>query len=180
MMNKGDLRKNLMAQRLAMDPRDWRQKSERLCQELFVWLKGHPDFDKIALFRSFRQEPDLQYFEAVWDQRQLYYPKTEADGRMDFFPHPGVFVKGRYGIEEPDGTGKALVPDARTLILVPGLAYDPNGYRLGYGGGYYDRYFHRLPCSRIGLCFAEFLLPGLPSEAHDQRVSQVLTERGIC
>lgn len=181
-MDKALLRKELLDKRLAIAPEDWRTRSDRLCQELVRWLKTQ-SFTKIALFRSYRQEPDLRPLETLWDITQLFYPKTiDTKGQMEFFAHPGSkgFTLGRWGLEEPEATESPLLPDSETIIVVPGVAYDPEGYRLGYGGGYYDRYFHRHPCSRIGICFHEFLLPRLPQDAHDQRVSYVLTDKGIC
>lgn len=181
-MDKNALRKALLERRLAMPSDAWQIKSHALCQELERWVRSK-GFDKIALFRSYRREPDLRPFEALWNKDQLFFPKTiDAQGLMEFFPYPAdhQFIKGRWGLEEPPALGPALIPDAKTVIVVPALAYDLGGYRLGYGGGYYDRYFHRHPCSRIGVCFHDFLLKDLPSEAHDQRVSHVLTDRGIC
>jgi 5-formyltetrahydrofolate cyclo-ligase len=180
-MSKTALRKEMLEKRKALTDEDWQSKSAAMCQELLLWLKTQ-DFTKLGLFRSFRREPDLRPFETLWGQDGLYYPKTiNAQGHMEFFPYPAAgFETGRWGLEEPPARGAPLVPDSRTLILVPGVAYDRDGYRLGYGGGYYDRYFHRHPCSRMGLCFADFLLPQLPAEAHDQRVSYVMTELGLC
>jgi 5-formyltetrahydrofolate cyclo-ligase len=66
------------------------------------------------------------------------------------------------------------------LVLVPGLAFDRNGYRMGYGGGVYDRLLSRTPQARhIGLFFSQQFVHALPKESFDQKMDIVLTEKGI-
>lgn len=89
---------------------------------------------------------------------------------------------GHYGILEPDpqlvksGEIKELPKSRIGLVLVPGLAFDQDGFRLGYGGGYYDRYLADYAGISIGLAFAECLTPELPRESFDKPVSLVLTD----
>lgn len=83
---------------------------------------------------------------------------------------------GTYGILEPKGTA-VIPPEAIDLILVPGVAFDRDGFRLGQGGGYYDRYLARYGGLAVGLCFAECVTEHLPHGVYDQAVQRVLTER---
>lgn len=84
-------------------------------------------------------------------------------------------VSGAYGILEPGGT--RVVPSAALeLIVVPGVAFDLTGHRLGYGKGYYDRYLHTRRGQLAGLCFDFQLVETLPAEAHDVRMNLVVTE----
>ena len=83
---------------------------------------------------------------------------------------------GAYGIPSPVGAPTdAQIID---LVIVPGLAFTRDGQRLGQGGGYYDRYLPLLrpECVTIGVCFDEQIVPAVPGEAHDQRVSRVVTD----
>ena len=79
------------------------------------------------------------------------------------------------------GRGHTLVPfdgeadDPAALVLMPGLAFDPQGHRLGYGGGFYDRFLAAEPHPTIALCYAFQLLPQLETEAHDIPVDAVLS-----
>ena len=72
-----------------------------------------------------------------------------------------------------------LQPQPGDLMLVPALAYDRAGRRLGRGGGYYDRCLAQLDCCAVGLIRAEFLLDALPTAWNDMPVAAVVTEQGI-
>jgi 5-formyltetrahydrofolate cyclo-ligase len=86
-----------------------------------------------------------------------------------------ALVPGAFGILEPGGT--QVVPlAALELIVVPGVAFDLAGHRLGYGKGYYDRYLHERKGQLVGLCFDFQLVEKLPAEAHDVRMNMVVTE----
>jgi len=82
-----------------------------------------------------------------------------------------------YGIAEPLPTARAVVPD---VVLVPLLAFDDEGHRLGYGGGYYDRTFDSLPqARRIGIAYAGQEVENVPREPHDHRLDMIVTEKGV-
>jgi len=82
-----------------------------------------------------------------------------------------------YGIPEPLATAPAVMP---VLILVPLLAFDADGHRLGYGGGYYDRTFDALKTARaVGIAYAGQEVPLLPREDHDHPLDAVITEAGL-
>lgn len=89
---------------------------------------------------------------------------------------PGVALRaGRFGTAEP--TGESVVP---TVVLVPLLAFDRSGRRLGYGGGYYDRTLERMPgILAIGCGFAVQEVDRVPTETHDRRLNAVATEAGV-
>jgi len=96
-------------------------------------------------------------------------------------------MPGAYGIPEPDPrVCEPVTLSAAAAVIVPGLAFDRAGGRLGYGAGYYDRLFHRFEAEglamplRIGLAFAVQLVGRVPKEAHDRAVDLVVTERGPC
>ncbi|MDE2120797.1 MAG: 5-formyltetrahydrofolate cyclo-ligase [Betaproteobacteria bacterium] len=88
---------------------------------------------------------------------------------------PGQALRsGAYGIAEPEPDEPAVEPD---LLLVPCLGFGPDGLRLGYGGGYYDRYLeHRAAVRTIGLAFEACRVEGLRAEAHDRPLDVILTE----
>lgn len=87
-------------------------------------------------------------------------------------------LEGKFGIPEPDET--LAQPDLtdKTVCIVPGLAFTESGQRLGYGGGFYDRFITAFPqvCC-IGLCFEEQIADRLPSEEHDALADQIITEK---
>lgn len=84
---------------------------------------------------------------------------------------------GYRGVREP--SGPRIDPGVVDVAVVPGVAFDPHGGRLGHGGGHYDRLLARLPepCLRVGVCFACQVVPRVPRAAHDEPVDVVITER---
>ncbi len=123
------------------------------------------------------------------------------DGRMIFRATPGfcpeALLAGRYGIAEPPeddrfpllfGTNAPpQIPHptlTRVLLILPGLGFDDEGYRLGYGGGYYDRLLATLadaavPVTTVGLCHSACRIPRLPRQAHDRAADILIDERSV-
>ena len=102
-------------------------------------------------------------------------PRCYDNGIMHFYRYNGILVKGKYNIPEPD-TDELLVPKMGDLMLVPGLAFDSDGYRVGQGGGYYDRYLEKQHCTTVGVCRNRFLLTQAPRTWNDLPVNYVITE----
>ncbi len=87
---------------------------------------------------------------------------------------------GQFGIPEPeDDDSKRVSPAGLDLALVPALAFDRSGARVGYGKGFYDRLLAECPAVAAGLCFSEQLAGKIPCEPHDRRVQILVTEKGI-
>jgi len=110
-------------------------------------------------------------------------PKVENDSRILKFIHwsqDSKLTKGAYGIMEPE-TGEEVEPD---ILIVPMLAFDRKGYRLGQGGGYYDatleHYRAKKAIQAVGVAFAsQAVLFTLPAEEHDQKMDWIITPQGI-
>lgn len=81
-----------------------------------------------------------------------------------------------YGILEPDGKATEISKDQIDVIIVPGAGFDREGYRIGYGGGYYDRFLDGFSGFSLGLAFKESMVECLPQEDHDMRVDFVITD----
>jgi 5-formyltetrahydrofolate cyclo-ligase len=115
--------------------------------------------------------------------RTLLLPRMEAGRKIAFAPVTAetVLRSGRLGVLEPPSTAPAMRLGARDLVLIPGVAFDRTGARLGRGGGWYDRSLPRGPgAPRIfGLAYAFQLIDSVPCEPHDRRVDAVVTEEGI-
>ena len=131
----------------------------------------------IFAFMPLQSEVDiLAVLRDAYAHKHLALPVTQAEGTLTFHPVHTLssLVRGRYNILEPAQT-QIAEPDARTLIIVPAMAYTPNHERLGRGKGYYDRYLsqHR-QSSTIGVCRTHQLLDHLPSASWDIPVMRVL------
>ncbi len=87
-----------------------------------------------------------------------------------------VLVDNHHAIAEPRADAPRVTPD---IVLVPLLAFDLTGHRLGYGGGYYDRTLAALSARAIGIAYAGQEVETLPHEPHDQALEAVLTENGL-
>lgn len=137
--------------------------------------------DTVLLFASFRSEVD------TWDianklilkNIKIAYPVCGKNGIMTFhtIKNTGQLKDSTYGICEPDISLPEPEITDKTVCIVPALAFTENGGRLGYGGGYYDRFLMKYPkLYTIGLAYEKCLTETLPLEDHDVKVRKIITE----
>ncbi len=136
----------------------------------------------VLLYAAMRDELDVAGLVAPIHERggRTLFPRVRDDELEIVAAHDlRTLQLGYRGIREP--AGPALDPDIVDAVVVPGVAYDPHGGRLGQGGGYYDRLLPRLPATavRIGVCFACQVVPWVPRQEHDAGVDLVVTERAV-
>lgn len=165
-------------QRQAMRADELSARSLEVCQLLLPWLQAKGAVH-LAVYRSLRLEISLAWLEEKWPSEELYYPRIGREaGSMNFHLGPPV-MQNSLGIEEPRAEA-ALLPDSeRSYMLVPALAFDREGHRLGYGGGYYDRYLQNFAGWTIGISLEAYFMSHLPRELHDRGVDFVACESGI-
>ncbi len=136
----------------------------------------------VAGYHAHRDEADPALLLQALAKRGVHiaFPRVIAkDAALEFhrIPDGEVLQPGMFGIHEPLAHWPMVAPD---VLLVPLLAFDDDGYRLGYGGGYYDRSLAALPRARaIGIAYAGQRVDILPRDAHDCRLDAVLTENGL-
>jgi 5-formyltetrahydrofolate cyclo-ligase len=159
----------------------WRAKSDRLCEH----LQKSPLFAQartVLAYFSFRQEPDLSPLfenEYCWGfprcvGRSLHWHTWSPR-------HPQRLQKSAYGIDEPSDASPIIQPQDVDLILVPTVACDMQGYRLGYGGGFYDRMLSQFKWAQIptiGIVFDYARLSHLPVDSWDRPLQSICTEEG--
>ena len=142
-------------------------------------LEAHPAFQQahtILIYHSLPDEVNTHDFIRKWSvQKQILLPVVIGnDLELRLYTGPQDLKEGAYGIEEPVGepfTDYASID----LAIIPGVAFDAHGNRLGRGKGYYDRLLPRLPHTyKIGICFPFQLLEEVPTEALDVRMDEVL------
>jgi 5-formyltetrahydrofolate cyclo-ligase len=141
---------------------------------------------KIALYAAMRGEvgTDLIRERCLAAAAFLYYPRMCEDGNLTFFRHEenDGWERGRFDIPEPrSAPGREGIRKGFDLVLVPGLAFDAAGRRLGQGHGYYDRFLTGLggTAMTVGLAFSWQLVPEVPVDAWDISVDAVVTENGV-
>ena len=149
--------------------------TERLLQHLF-----YQEAKTIATYLSFPHEFQTHELieQALKDGKKVLIPKTYPKGRMDFVVYdPQQLVKTSFGLLEPQGDLEVVDASQIDLIHVPGLAFTTEGYRIGYGGGYYDRYLKHFTghtLSPVYPCQIQDFIP----ENHDIPVQEVLIDEG--
>ncbi len=110
--------------------------------------------------------------------KRVGLPRMLPGGRLEVrqFVPGAPMVSAAFGIQEPSAQAPLLAAEEIQLALIPAVCYDRQGFRLGFGGGYYDRWLARFAGETVGLCRECLLQRRLPREAHDLPVQTVLTE----
>ena len=117
---------------------------------------------------------------ALAEGKTVAVPKVEGR-EMTFYRITGEadLAPGSFGILEPKESCPAIWPAAGDVMLLPGAAFDREGHRIGYGGGYYDRFFDRYHGPAALLCREKLLSDQVPMEEHDKRFSLIVTEKDV-
>jgi len=177
--SRAALRERLLAARAALADRDAR--SAALANRVARWLQTMP-LARLAFFWPIRGEPDLAPMVARWlaadAGRRAALPVVEGE-RLAFAPWtPDMqLVAGAFGIAVPPGAAR-LTPQ---LLLVPCVGFDAARFRLGYGGGFYDRTLAALKVRpvTVGVGFACGRVVSIGPQPHDVRLDLVITEDGV-
>lgn len=107
--------------------------------------------------------------------KKVALPRTEGD-RIVFYEFDGTLVDGKFGIKEPKPSSPV---DNIDIVLVPGIAFDLKGCRIGYGRGYYDRFLSMQHCFSAGLAYSFQIVDELPRGRFDRRLVSLAMENGI-
>ena len=176
---KAALRKKLIKQRGQIPYKVWQQQSRAIADRLSSLSTFH-QAQNILAFTSFRREPDLS---SLWQQ---FPDKNWGFSRCvghDLVWHQVAIAdfeismrSGAYGILEPNPDLPLIDLDRIDLILIAAVACDRQGYRLGYGGGFYDRWLPYATGQKIGIIFDEFHLEALPNDPWDVKLDAIATD----
>ena len=176
---KSELRKQVLQEMKAL-PREQKQAIDQALTERFLQHPSYQEAKIIATYLSFPHEFQTQELieQALKDGKKVLIPKTYSKGRMEFVVYdPQQLVKTAFGLLEPQGDLEVVDEFQIDLIHVPGLVFTTEGYRIGYGGGYYDRYLEHFSghtLSTIYPCQIQDFIP----ESHDIPVEEVLIDEG--
>lgn len=182
MSDKESQRRSLLKARQAMPKRIRDEKSARICQHIQNWAVFGQSRLTLAYCAS-NGEPDLGLL--LQQQRSWGLPRCEGKRLAwhRWYPtSPWALRSGSYGITEPDPESPLVEPYKVDLILVPCIACDVGGYRLGYGGGFYDRMLSDpvwVDKPTIGIVFEYARVPQLPRDVWDIPLDGICTESGL-
>ena len=175
-MDKKELRRTIRERKRAMTEEEIVSRSETLGQR-FTASDAYKNAKTIYGYLPYNQEvrtvPMLE--QALKDGKRVAVPKCYGDEmRFIYLEDLSRVEKGYAGIPEPIADGP-VADDETALVLMPGLAFDPQGHRIGYGGGFYDKFLSAEPNHpTLALCYEFQMLPSLETEDHDIPVDIVL------
>ena len=176
-LDKSALRKEILQQRQSLSFNEWQHKSKQICDRLGS-NRLFKEAQTIFAYFSFRQEPDLSPLFKL--DKNWAFPRCVGKSLIWHSWQPETPLKsGKYGILEPFDTASAIDAATADLILVPTVACDKQGYRLGYGGGFYDRLLSTergLTATTIGIVFDFAHGVELLKDSWDMPLSFVCTE----
>lgn len=180
-MNKTELRRHFTQIRKNASNKE----ADKLITERLTELSVIDNADTVLLFASFGSEPSTWTFADMLYEKgiNVAYPKCGKDGEMTFYivKSPDKLHIGKYGIAEPEGNIMDIpkITD-KTVCIVPGLAFTSDGKRLGYGGGYYDRFLSKYPkLYTTGIAYEKCITDDLPFMEHDIKIKAIVTEERL-
>ena len=179
---KKKLRRSLKEKREKLPEAYCRQADEKILHQvtaLLEYKKAQVIFCYVGTAEEINTLPILEA--ALTAGKRLGVPRCQAPGIMEVYEikSPEDLETGHYRIQEPKRHCKRIRPEEIGLALLPCLAAAPDGCRLGYGGGYYDRYLPRSACKTAVLCRENMLEEHIPTETHDVRADIVVTEEKV-
>jgi 5-formyltetrahydrofolate cyclo-ligase len=182
---KSALRRAVLVRRDAISPQEIRRRSAAASSRLF----GLPEFADarvVMFFVSFGSELDAlpMIRQALAEGKQVAAPRADPETReltpCEIRDVEADLAPGAHGIREPKAHCPAVRVEEIEVVLVPAAAWGEDGYRVGYGGGYYDRFLGRLPRAwRIGLGLEVQVVPAVPHGEHDLPVQMLVTEAAV-
>ncbi len=140
-----------------------------------------PGANLILFYRAMPNELSLDSLADAVGWQRFAVTRTPPDGPLTLHPAIGAMEQHRYGFPQPTADAFELQPRHISLGLVPGVAFDRHGTRLGHGVGYFDELLARLPenCPRVGVACRYLVFDQLPSESHDVPMTHLATEDGV-
>ncbi len=183
-MDKKQMREAMKSKLAALEKPEYEQKCFEIAKRLYAlaeWEKA----DVIAVTVSAPFEIDTwQIIRFAWISGKIVcIPKCDPETKqMKFFKIDNfTYLEKVYaGLYEPDPVKTSFVqPDKLHLLIVPGLLFNAQGYRIGFGGGYYDRFLSKFTGKTVSLAFSFQLQNNIPVETHDLPVQKIVTDKQV-
>lgn len=185
--HKIELRRKYLARRAALTSEMRAVMDERICRNILA-SAAYRYADILLLFYPVKGEVDVLPIAraARAAGKRVAFPRCRAEDHsmtFHFADSEEDLEDGMYHLKEPKAELPVFDPSdpasGNVLCIVPAVVYDRRGYRVGYGGGYYDRYFGKFKPTSVGVAYEEFILDSVPHGRFDISVDVVISERGI-
>ena len=184
--DKKILRKEILAKRKNINTVEKEEKDRKILEK-FYESKYYIEAKNIFIYISYDSEINTKGIinKALMDNKKIYVPRTEFKTRlMDAVKITSLdnLIESEYGILEPSAEKPHIDPNGLDLIVVPGVAFDRNGGRMGYGAGFYDRYFEKISNDnmkkviKLALAYDFQILEKIPMNEQDVPVNYIITE----
>jgi 5-formyltetrahydrofolate cyclo-ligase len=187
METKNEIRKHMLFVRSNMSDEAVKSKSELIFQKV-LQTPEYGEAHNVLLYADYRHEVETgKIFEdAIKRGKRVYYPKSDGlTHTLEFYRVTNLaqLENGYKGIKEPkavDSLRYRLNKKEDTVIIIPGVAFDTTGYRLGYGKGFYDRFLaNKRQISTMALSFSDQIIEEIPHDSHDIKMDKIVTEEII-
>jgi 5-formyltetrahydrofolate cyclo-ligase len=175
---KDELRRKITSKRRSLSKEEHAELTERILRRILN-LPEVSDAINILLYHSIKGEPSVERLQDILPDRSFIFPRVRGEElELIKVDSQKVMAKGAFGIREPK-EGLRVDPEDVELALVPGIAFDREGYRLGWGRGYYDRLLKRVGGFKVGVAYSFQVLERLPRDPWDVPVDAVVTEKEV-
>lgn len=187
METKAEIRKRILEVRKGLTDEEAATKSEAIVQKV-IKTPEYKEADNILLYADYYREVMTRgiFEDALLHRKRIYFPKVDKmTNTMEFYQIISLrqLERGYMDILEPREDIKMrykFQPKEDTLAVLPGVAFDTSGYRLGYGKGFYDKFLaNRRQISTMALAFACQIIDEIPRDAHDIKMDKIVTEEII-
>lgn len=174
-MKKDEIRRNIKARKTLLSDAEKLSAAERV----FNLLEQTADFllsDRILMYHSLPDELSTREFIHKWSSRKHFYLPRVNGVNLEILPYDeSQLALGSFHIEEPTGSDTSSIDDIE-MIVVPAVAYDRKGNRVGRGKGYYDRLLVDSKARKVGVAYDFQVVDEIDADPHDVRVDVIITE----
>ncbi len=174
------MQREILREKMAKLPGEYIKKASDDITKRVENLKCWKESQNVFLYISTKTEPRTNEMvtQALSDGKKVYAPYCFGKGKMDALQIASMddVSVGKYGVPQPKIDAPLILPSKLDLVIVPCIAADRNGYRLGHGGGYYDRYLPNVACPTVCLCFDELLQDSILRDEWDYPVNWIVSE----
>lgn len=178
-LQKQNLRREIRNLRKKMPIEDRQEGSRKICDFLLKNLEGVP-VGNLFSYMALTEEPDLlsaMQTAKSWGWN-VYLPAVTTPPKMEAALWGDPLIKTSLGFFQPEKPS-VIAPQSLSVLWIPGVAFDNEGYRLGMGGGFYDRFLERTAGVKVGVGWSFQLLDHIPKESHDDKMDFLVTEQKI-